>query len=823
LKAWQREITRKPTKKQLAALQGLAMRVERLWQFALRRYEIAESQVRRQIPLWGREAEPVPVGDRVTREEIEATLADPDGAVQRLRRVMDAWNALWFWPLTNTLTQGENPPSLDQWIAGLEAVLGKHIETSAKLQAKGQTTLDVGNSWVALGDAEATDLGYAGAHSLEEAQTAHPWLLVTAGIARQQGFFPWELEFATVFARGGFDLQVGNPPWVRPRSDVDALLAEGDPWWQLKGKVTQAKEREQRELTLDRPGVLNLVLDGTVDVAVTAAYVGSSADYPFLAGLQPDLYRCFMELVWRHAKSGGTSSLIHYETHFTDERAGGFRAETYLRIRRHWHFVNELRLFEIEDHKHYGVSVFGNRDDSPHFLNAGWLYHPDTVIRSLSHDGSGPEPGLKTPEGAWDQRPHRGRLTRVDDQVLTTWHELLEDAETPVSQARMVYTVNRAAAEVLQKLAHAPRVGAADPEFSRGWDESIDRKKGVFDVSWGSASSWRDAIIQGPHLFVGNPFYKQPNETMLHNQDWSAVDLESLPTDALPITSYKPALANVDYDAAYTHWAKERIPARDHYRVAWRNMAANTGERTLIAAVIPPGTAHIHGIASLGFPSDPAQLSIVAAAMQSLVLDFIVRAVPKSTISGSTISRLPLPAGPLTLPLKLRAARLNSMTEDYAGFWRDAWSDQHSGDSWAGGLHYEGRPSMGDVSSTWSTATPLIRASDRRQALLEIDALVALSFHLSADELCTIYRTQFAVLYGYDKKSYFYDASGRLVPKQVLADWRLKGDHMTQDERTATNASGNAYTYELPFVTLDREADMRQAYAHFERLLQEQS
>ena len=35
---------------------------------------------------------------------------------------------------------------------------------------------------------------------------------------------------------------------------------------------------------------------------------------------------------------------------------------------------------------------------------------------------------------------------------------------------------------------------------------------------------------------------------------------------------------------------------------------------------------------------------------------------------------------------------------------------------------------------------------------------------VTADQLCTIYRTQFAVLYGYDHKDYVYDANGRLVP-----------------------------------------------------------
>ena len=56
------------------------------------------------------------------------------------------------------------------------------------------------------------------------------------------------------------------------------------------------------------------------------------------------------------------------------------------------------------------------------------------------------------------------------------------------------------------------------------------------------------------------------------------------------------------------------------------------------------------------------------------------------------------------------------------------------------------------------------------------------------------------------------------------AFFRAKGDAIAEDEREAIHrGSGVEYTYELPFRTLDREADMRQAYAHFEKILMERS
>nr|WP_312638355.1 class I SAM-dependent DNA methyltransferase [Rhodococcus qingshengii] len=645
LKTWRKELKPQPTTAQVRKLKELAGRVETLWLLAHKRLEIAEREIRRPIPVWGRETESAETV--VTRDLIEASLADENGAYRRLRRVMDAWCALWFWPLVDDDATVKDdlvqPPTLDQWIDTLTGLLGTSIGESKPEKKHGQLNLFSIQSWDELEAVESNELLFAKAAKVDELKKNSPWLVVAERLAARQGFFHWELDFAAVFSRGGFDLQVGNPPWVRPRSDVDALLSEGDPWFQLAVKPTQSEYKAKRNATLEIEGISDLVLGGTSDVAATAAFVGDARQYPHLMGLQPDLYRCFMEQTWRHNSRRGRVGLIHLESHFTDEKAGRLREATYERLRRHWHFVNERKLFEIKDQKMFGVNIYGS-SRKVEFLNSCWLYLPETVERSLRHDGTGYEPGLKDLDGNWDLRPHRDRVVTVTDSVLASWQDVTESGEGPVRQTRMVYTVNQSSANVLSKVAQSPRVGQLNVKYSRGWDESIDRRKGLFEAEWGVANSWADVILQGSHLFVGTPRYKVPNKEMKHNQDWYPTDYESLAAESVPTTSFKPSGSRERYDSSYNSWEETdrdgviaTVFARDVYRVAWRRMAANTGERTLAPAIIPPGAAHVNTIRSAWMPEH--ELAVVAGTAASILSDFVIRAVPKNDIIERTFAR----------------------------------------------------------------------------------------------------------------------------------------------------------------------------------------
>ena len=174
---------------------------------------------------------------------------------------------------------------------------------------------------------------------------------------------------------------------------------------------------------------------------------------------------------------------------------------------------------------------------------------------------------------------------------------------------------------------------------------------------------------------------------------------------------------------------------------------------------------------------------------------------------------------PLFSSLILRSLRLNCITWAYADLWSACWDPFFASDSWT--LPARSSVRLGDVGPEWRPSTLLRRDRDRRQALVEIDALVALMLGVTADELCTIYRTQFAVLHGYDHGKYLYDANGRLVPVELQRLWAKEGDSLSADELTAENVSGNTYTYKLPFTRYDREADMRAAHAEFESRLHE--
>ena len=805
LRLWRNGIRGNPSaaiKKRLAAL---AARVETLWGFTLRRLTIAESEVRRDIDIWGFESTESTEA-AVTREQIERVLHDEGGAYRRLRRAMDAWCALWSWPLTTDI----EPPDWDQWIGGLEAILGVPPK-AGKFEKYGQTSLAGDLSWEELDIAEDTDRIFAQALPVEKVLDGCPWLTVAESISKTQGFFHWEFDFAPVFVGGGFDLQVGNPPWVRPDWDEAGVLAEFDPWWQLVEKPVESLKRRKRLDAFERPGVLGEVLNQRADQTGVNEHLASGVDHPVLTGLQPDLYRCFMERTWRSMAPAGVSGLIHPESHFTELRAKHLRRETYQRLRRHTQFKNNAYIFrEISDKRDFGVHIYGPARREVGFLHAGWIYHPDVLERSIRHDGSGQTPGVRDADDKWDMRPHRERIVRVDRSVLENWAALIDEPGTAPEEARMLYPLNRLSAQVLDKMAAAPRLGGVGFEWTRGWEEPRDRELGFFKYMSAVPTRWEEVILQGPHFTVATPLYQQPNENPKSRQDTTPIELESIDDDFRPRASYQVAKPYSEYIQAYPKWHDR--PSSSFFRLAWRRMADPSTVRTLQSAIFPPGPCFVVTVLSAELPT-PNDLVVANGFWSSILADFLVKAASVSELKQSVVRQLPhVRNHALERQLILRTLRLNCLVLPYSPLWEELYDQTWQKDSWVPhiGVDYTGRSPLGAVEPKWEWATPLRRAADRRQALVEIDAIVAIMLGITAEELQTIYRTQFPVLQKYERDA-LYDATGRQLPGKLASEYRkgkLKSADFTVD----------GATYVEPFVGVDRERDMELAHKHFSDL-----
>lgn len=197
------------------------------------------------------------------------------------------------------------------------------------------------------------------------------------------------------------------------------------------------------------------------------------------------------------------------------------------------------------------------------------------------------------------------------------------------------------------------------------------------------------------------------------------------------------------------------------------------------------------------------------------------------------MEKLPLPTDPeLNRKIIARALRLNCLTVYYKDLWEELYEPVFKED---GFVKSDPRlKTWSHLTPEWSREVALRTDYERRQALVELDALVALAYGLSKEELLTLYRVHFPVLQNYERNERFYDKRGRLVPKDVVKAYQLqykverelaslpRGKQLQQHkELLATNYEPVHPEAEEPFDRCDREQDLSEAYDAFERKLQE--
>ncbi|MDR2422086.1 MAG: hypothetical protein LBE01_01765 [Deltaproteobacteria bacterium] len=455
-------------------------------------------------------------------------------------------------------------------------------------------------------------------------------------------FFNWPVEFPEAFSAApggepGFSLIVGNPPWDKTKFEDPLFFAQRRANYRT---ATNSEKKSIAEELLNQPDVKVRYAKTKEKIALYNELL--MAKYPLSQGAgDNNLFRFFVEKALSLLAPGGILSYVLPLALFADDGSAELRKAIF----------SQFRLTRLDG-----------------FENKEWIF-PDVHSRYKFC--------LAQLEKAVD--PDQAALVRF---MLTD----PKDLETP--KGYFLYPLADVKATSPRRLAYLETAGGAkdllalkklyaafpplDPkwlDFRRELDATVD--KAIFKES------------PGPGLI---PLYK--GEAIWHYQAQAApprywldqaefderlsrVGLTRLKTDLKDRLETDPVLKKA-FPGPF-NWSKvldflgatkesdlksRLVPERSFPRLAFRAIASDTNERTLISAIIPRDVGaqnslwlSIPGRYSLCLKTrevvyekvDLPKLLFAQAIFNSLVVDWILRASVAMNVNKTYVSRLPLP------------------------------------------------------------------------------------------------------------------------------------------------------------------------------------
>ncbi|MDN2655398.1 hypothetical protein OW493_02920 [Cobetia sp. 14N.309.X.WAT.E.A4] len=873
LKAWRKDFVAPFAQEEIARLETLSRKVSALWDEHARELHRLRDNTSDPYAIYGQPAK----GRRSSMADKDAAhhaISRPEQnnapAYQRLKLAMDYWCALWFWPLE----EHEALPSRAEWLFDLETLL------AGDTLGQGPTTAtpDLFSSSLAISQPDGTyDVEQEGRSFVDRFGVVNrdlllkacPRFAMAANIAERERFFHWELEFADLFAglhngRQGFDLILGNPPWLKVEWEESGVLGDHQPRFVLQ-KFSASQLNTLREQAMhEHPGLQDAWLSDYQQSDATQAFLNHVSNYPLLKGVQTNLYKCFLPTAWRLGNDKAISGFLHPEGIYDDPKGGTLREAVYPRLRAHFQFQNQRMLFPIGHRVKFSINLYNcTPKSSVNFGNIANLFMPKTIDESFTHSGQGIIGGIKLDDGSdWNEKGHKDREILVDAEALELFAKLYDSEGTPALKARLPALHARQLIEVLECFARQPkRLGDLKGEYIslEMWHETNAQKDGTMRRETRFPQFSQEWVLSGPHFYVGSPFYKTPRAVCTEKSHYDVLDLTTLPADYLPRTNYVPACDAETYAARTPRvsWVEEgeseSRKVTEYYRSVFRKMIGSSSERTLSGSIIPPATAHMDGCFSITF-SDALQLIDFTAACSSLPFDFYIKSTGKQNFRDDTARYLPLPA--LSTSGRARLACLSTITELYSNFWEKVFNSSFTQQQWASTSPMLDHDFFAKLTPEWQRDCALRYDYARRQALVEIDVLVAQALGMTLEQLITIYRVQFSVM-RQNEADTWYDAKGRIVftpskglvgvglPRKARKAELNEGIHYSiaspelteygialgwediqhleqgvvrktyQDDTLPGGPYETTVEYHAPFTRPDREADYREAWAFF--------
>lgn len=621
IKAWKKEFAKKPySPTEIGLMRSLSKTIDELWRGQIKARQQLEKATQDDLIIYGFDANAskktakalenqqkhgqgslgieneyfrgnnltIREKDEMLRIAYHSEKAENASEYARLKLAMDYWCSLWFWPID----QANLLPTRLQYLTEMSLILTGEIpqEEGFTLTSmdNGQPTFDD-----AMDDSHERDYIYDNIVDLDElckgdGEPAQRLRLVKE-IAKKQRFFHWELEFADVFKDGGFDFMVGNPPWVNVQwSETDAV-SDADPYFAIHRLTASDLSKRMGELLKDAR-MRTTYLQEYTNIAGALAFYGSIGNYPLLQG-RINLFRCFLPNAWYYTrKHDGVSAFVHPDELYGDTRAGVLREQMYRRLRYHFQFINERKLFAgVDHHTSFSLNVYRNpaKDSSLPCFDSIWnLYDPKTIDECYASDGTGAIPGVKNEQGEWNTRGHKSRVISISQDELSMFSRLVGNGESNGwAQAPMVGMHATELLSALEKMSEIPwtlRNYAGDITYSPMWNETNSRKDGTIKDYIHFPTSTKALIYSSPFIGVANPLLQSTRRNYKVNSDYDPIDLTDIPDGYMPRVKYAQACTDAEYQTRIQKMADgSRFDAV--YRLCCRRMVGTASERTLQA------------------------------------------------------------------------------------------------------------------------------------------------------------------------------------------------------------------------------------------------
>lgn len=688
---------------------------------------------------------------------------------ERLIAVMNAWCALWRWPLAEV----QHLPTRQQWLAWMTVVVTPVAGSSLWCESAAILGLDADAPQVLRGESDDgtstgdwTAPGAAGARrvvpylDLHFLYSVEPFWATVESVSRDAGFFHWGVGFADVVVlRGGFDVILSNPPWARVRWSAADALFEVDPWLAYRRLSLDEVHRNEAQWLARHPSLEARWLADYQHVQGLQNFLQDPTLFSYFERGQTNLHKYFITQAWRHVRADGVSSLMYETGVFSEAGASMFRQEAYGRLRRHATVVDGMGLFGLHGNARtsFHMSVFGGPSATVDFV-----FEP-----ACTFDGT-PDTSL-----------------RVDAAFLEAAGRFFGD-DGPATQAMLPTTLSPASQRVLTQVGAWPdRWSMHDDAIvvSTMWHETRALASSLLVRDTCMPASTDEWFITGANIWVAHALAKTPKPICRSSHDYEAVDAMAMPSNFRPSSLYR-----IGDQAAFARrrppvlpWRRQAAEGRhpaDDYRLVVRRMATLTGERTLVAAIVPPGVQSIDTVFSVNVASTTDLLDL-AACCASTLFDVMAKLSGRSNISDRWF--LSLPRLRLSEESRLRIAALHALTEDYRTLWERAWHP-----SWASDTLWGATPT-----AQWQRDCGLRSDLARREALWAIDVDVAQTMGFGLDDIRAWMRDH-AVRAQQVDASTWYDQRGMIVyhRSRRLAD---RGLLRPGDEVWVTPVGGQRY------------------------------